>query len=69
MHSSVKLSLSLSFKRFNGASRVISRSVNNMSGFNTSSGFATRLNGFDRPTVWHEFTPLANKHGAINLGW
>jgi aspartate/methionine/tyrosine aminotransferase len=32
------------------------------------SGFADRLTGFDRPTVWHEFTPLANKHGAINLG-
>jgi kynurenine---oxoglutarate transaminase / cysteine-S-conjugate beta-lyase / glutamine---phenylpyruvate transaminase len=29
---------------------------------------ATRLDGFDRPTVWHEFTPLANQHQAVNLG-
>ena len=28
----------------------------------------TRLVGFDAPTVWHEFTPLSNKLGAINLG-
>ncbi|OQR83259.1 kynurenine-oxoglutarate transaminase [Achlya hypogyna] len=27
-----------------------------------------RLRGFDQPTVWHEFTPLALQHGAINLG-
>ena len=30
--------------------------------------FADRLKGFDRPTVWHEFTPLAVKHNAVNLG-
>jgi kynurenine--oxoglutarate transaminase/cysteine-S-conjugate beta-lyase/glutamine--phenylpyruvate transaminase len=29
---------------------------------------ASRLNGFDGPTVWHEFTPLAKEHDAINLG-
>lgn len=29
---------------------------------------SSRLNGFDNPTVWHEFTPLANKHKAENLG-
>eukprot|EP00640_Fibrocapsa_japonica_P007685 CAMPEP_0113944048 /NCGR_PEP_ID=MMETSP1339-20121228/30607_1 /TAXON_ID=94617 /ORGANISM="Fibrocapsa japonica" /LENGTH=152 /DNA_ID=CAMNT_0000949109 /DNA_START=153 /DNA_END=608 /DNA_ORIENTATION=+ /assembly_acc=CAM_ASM_000762 len=29
---------------------------------------ARRLTGFDVPTVWHEFTPLAVKHGACNLG-
>jgi aspartate/methionine/tyrosine aminotransferase len=33
-----------------------------------STGFASRLSGFDRPTVWHEFTPLAVKHSAVNLG-
>ena len=27
-----------------------------------------RLDGLDKPTVWHEFSPLAVKHGAINLG-
>ncbi|EQC42648.1 hypothetical protein SDRG_00376 [Saprolegnia diclina VS20] len=29
---------------------------------------ADRLHGFDQPTVWHEFTPLALQHGSINLG-
>ncbi|RLN59178.1 hypothetical protein BBJ29_003941 [Phytophthora kernoviae] len=27
-----------------------------------------RLDGFDQPTVWHEFTPLALEHKAVNLG-
>jgi len=36
----------------------------------TSSDFrlAHRLDGLDKPTVWHEFTPLANLNNAINLG-
>lgn len=29
---------------------------------------AARLVGFDKPTVWAEFTPLANAHKAVNLG-
>eukprot|EP00743_Colponemidia_sp_Colp-15_P002954 GILK01003195.1.p1 GENE.GILK01003195.1~~GILK01003195.1.p1 ORF type:complete len:438 (+),score=63.17 GILK01003195.1:40-1314(+) len=29
---------------------------------------ADRLAGFDAPTVWHEFTPLAIEHNAVNLG-
>lgn len=29
---------------------------------------AQRLEGLDKPTVWHEFSPLAVKHGSINLG-
>jgi aspartate/methionine/tyrosine aminotransferase len=29
---------------------------------------ADRLSGLDKPTVWHEFSPLANQHGAVNLG-
>src|SRR3546814_14816662 len=33
-----------------------------------SSDLARRLDGFNAPTVWHEFTPLANKHSAVNLG-
>ena len=27
-----------------------------------------RLDGLDKPTVWHEFSPLANEHKAVNLG-
>lgn len=34
----------------------------------SSKLLADRLDGLDRPTVWHEFSPLAVKHGAINLG-
>ena len=34
----------------------------------SSFGLSSRLEGLDKPTVWHEFTPLANEHGAINLG-
>lgn len=29
---------------------------------------AARLQGLDQPTVWHEFSPLAVQHGAVNLG-
>jgi aspartate/methionine/tyrosine aminotransferase len=29
---------------------------------------ADRLNGLDKPTVWHEFSPLAAAHGSVNLG-
>lgn len=32
------------------------------------SSYAARLRGFDVPTVWHEFTPLAQSTGAVNLG-
>jgi kynurenine--oxoglutarate transaminase/cysteine-S-conjugate beta-lyase/glutamine--phenylpyruvate transaminase len=34
----------------------------------SSNLMSHRLNGFDSPTVWHEFTPLAIKHKAMNLG-
>jgi kynurenine--oxoglutarate transaminase/cysteine-S-conjugate beta-lyase/glutamine--phenylpyruvate transaminase len=27
-----------------------------------------RLDGLDKPTVWHEFSPLAVEHNAVNLG-
>ena len=33
-----------------------------------SSLLSPRLDGLDRPTVWHEFSPLAVQHGAVNLG-
>ena len=26
------------------------------------------MDGLDKPTVWHEFTPLAVEHGSVNLG-
>jgi len=29
---------------------------------------APRLDGLDKPTVWHEFSPLATKYKSINLG-
>ena len=29
---------------------------------------ADRLVGLNQPTVWHEFSPLAVQHGAVNLG-
>jgi len=29
---------------------------------------SSRLNGLDKPTVWHEFSPLAGEYNAVNLG-
>jgi hypothetical protein len=29
---------------------------------------ANRLCGLNKPTVWHEFTPLAHQYQSINLG-
>ena len=29
---------------------------------------SSRLDGLDAPTVWHEFSPLAQEFGSINLG-
>ena len=34
----------------------------------TAFQLATRLDGLDKPTVWHEFSPLAVEHNAVNLG-
>jgi len=34
----------------------------------SSVHLADRLDGLEKPTVWHEFSPLSAKHGAINLG-
>ncbi|GKZ00652.1 kynurenine--oxoglutarate transaminase 3 [Mayamaea pseudoterrestris] len=49
------------------AQQALSTSASSSS---TSNKFelARRLDGLDKPTVWHEFSPLAQKHGAINLG-
>lgn len=46
-----------------GGSRSLTATARKMSSIATQ-----RLKGFDRPTVWHEFTPLANAHKAVNLG-
>jgi aspartate/methionine/tyrosine aminotransferase len=33
------------------------------------SNFASsRLDGLDKPTVWHKFSPLAQEYGSFNLG-
>jgi kynurenine--oxoglutarate transaminase/cysteine-S-conjugate beta-lyase/glutamine--phenylpyruvate transaminase len=47
--------------------RQINTNTNNMA---PPSAFqlASRLNGLDSPTVWHEFSPLAAEYNAINLG-
>ena len=34
----------------------------------TSQLLSRRLDGLDKPTVWHEFSPLANECRAVNLG-
>jgi aspartate/methionine/tyrosine aminotransferase len=34
----------------------------------TTFALSDRLEGLDKPTVWHEFSPLAVEHGAMNLG-
>lgn len=39
-----------------------------MSSFESKPHYAKRLVGFDKPTVWQEFTPLAVAHKACNLG-
>jgi kynurenine--oxoglutarate transaminase/cysteine-S-conjugate beta-lyase/glutamine--phenylpyruvate transaminase len=33
-----------------------------------SAQLSPRLDGLDKPTVWHEFSPLANEYNAVNLG-
>ena len=34
----------------------------------TAFQLASRLNGLDKPTVWHEFSPLASEYNSVNLG-
>lgn len=41
--------------------------INPTTGF-AAFGPADRLKGFDKPTVWQEFTPLAAQLKAVNLG-
>lgn len=51
--------------------RTPTKSLGSKAFFSSSSKtieLANRLAGLDKPTVWHEFSPLAQKHGAINLG-
>jgi aspartate/methionine/tyrosine aminotransferase len=51
----------MSCARLNSSRRFVAK----MSSRNFTSA---RLKGFDAPTVWHEFTPLSNKHKSVNLG-
>lgn len=34
----------------------------------TAFRLSSRLQGLDKPTVWHEFSPLSVKHQSVNLG-
>ena len=47
-------------------SRMMASSSTPTSGFSPRP--AARIEPISGPTVWHEFTPLAVAHGAINLG-
>jgi hypothetical protein len=42
--------------------------INPSTGSFAAFGPADRLKGFDKPTVWQEFTPLAAQLKAVNLG-
>jgi DNA-binding transcriptional MocR family regulator len=46
---------------------LVPRSVSRRSR-SLSSLLSPRLDGLDKPTVWHEFSPLANEYNAVNLG-
>lgn len=46
--------------------RTLTRSVNLE--VSRAASTATRLKGFDAPTVWSEFTPLSQQHKSVNLG-
>lgn len=50
-------------KRFHN---LFHKNVKNIHGRQATT--SSRLVGFDAPTVWQEFTPLANKHKSVNLG-
>lgn len=47
-------------------SRKLIRNIN--SDIFRAASTATRLKGFDAPTVWSEFTPLSQQHKSVNLG-
>eukprot|EP00521_Asterionellopsis_glacialis_P008009 CAMPEP_0195282358 /NCGR_PEP_ID=MMETSP0707-20130614/1264_1 /TAXON_ID=33640 /ORGANISM="Asterionellopsis glacialis, Strain CCMP134" /LENGTH=470 /DNA_ID=CAMNT_0040341321 /DNA_START=89 /DNA_END=1501 /DNA_ORIENTATION=- len=51
-----------------GTSRFMTQRILRKSTTRTFADLAYRLDGLEKPTVWHEFSPLASKHGAINLG-
>jgi len=45
-----------------------SSSSSDSSSSSSSSILSPRLHGLDQPTVWHEFSPLAQEYDAVNLG-
>lgn len=49
-------------------SSTASSSASTSTSPNFSFALSHRLDGLDKPTVWHEFSPLARQHQAINLG-
>lgn len=57
----------IKYKAPNATKRAMSTS-NNMKAPVSAFQLATRLEGLDKPTVWHEFSPLAVEHNAVNLG-
>lgn len=69
----IMITKSVSWRSIHSASPLFSRRVALLSTTTTTpssnpSVLASRLDGLDKPTVWHEFSPLAVEHGAINLG-
>lgn len=50
------------------SSRIIASSSLSSSLCAFSHNLASRLDGLDKSTVWHEFTPLSNQYKSINLG-
>lgn len=62
--SSLSSSSSLFSRLFSSTSRMSSSSPRPFNEFHP----ARRLAKFSAPTVWHEFTPLAQQSGAVNLG-
>ncbi|CAB9523268.1 Bifunctional aspartate aminotransferase and glutamate/aspartate-prephenate aminotransferase [Seminavis robusta] len=60
---------SRAFSRREAIGRIRSRLFQSSSSSSVNSfSLASRLDGLDKPTVWHEFTPLAIEHNAVNLG-
>jgi kynurenine--oxoglutarate transaminase/cysteine-S-conjugate beta-lyase/glutamine--phenylpyruvate transaminase len=63
---SITMVLLRSASAWTNARRIPQRSTRLFS--SKDSLLANRLDGLDRPTVWHEFSPLAVQHNAVNLG-
>jgi kynurenine--oxoglutarate transaminase/cysteine-S-conjugate beta-lyase/glutamine--phenylpyruvate transaminase len=62
--------ISITKQQVKSSNRNISKTSTAITMAPAQSAFqlASRLNGLDKPTVWHEFSPLAVEHNAVNLG-